>query len=220
MQILLKTQLSLLILFAASSCNLAIAQFDEIISAGENSLSAAFDSDPTFLPVNEAFVPSMRWNDQGQTQLVWYIEPGYYLYRDRFAYQNEVGESASASYPPGVKVFDEFYQKDLEVFYNQLASTLEIPDETTTLYIQFQGCAEAGLCYPPNWIGFDIDLDAKAAGFIGPVANGPLEQNLASAESPVQESSEGGLPITLIIGSLAGLILLLVTSLYISKKPV
>jgi len=215
MQISYKKLFSLLLLFTANLNNPAIAQFDEVVGAGGSGLSAALDSNTAFLPVGEAFVPSMYWNEQDQAQLVWYIEPGYYLYRDRFAYQNELGEAANASYPQGVNVFDEFFQKDLEVFYTQVTTTLEIPAGTETLYVQFQGCAEAGLCYPPSWVGFDLDLDTKSAGFIGALPQGPQP---VTAARPARDSDDDGLPLTLILGSLAGLVVLAGAILYISRK--
>lgn len=207
-------------LFIGVSANSAFAQFGN--SSGGDVFSNGLEDNP-FLPVAQAFVPALRWTEDNQVQLEWDIEPGYYLYRDRFSYQDDKGDLLDASYPQGINVFDEFYQKDLEVYYDQLTTPLVVPEDTSLLYVQFQGCAEAGLCYPPTWVGFDIDMNTGAAGYQGELPLGPPLPANASAAAPLvsTEDADGGLPITLIIGCLGGLLLLIgatIYATYFSKK--
>lgn len=173
-------------------------------------------SSSPFLPVGQAFIPSLYWDNEGQAQLEWYIEPGYYLYRDRFQYQTDNAEVVEADHPNGVKVFDAFYQKDLEVYYQHLQTELSIPATSQKLYVQFQGCAEAGLCYPPSWIGFEIDTNTHSAGFMGELAMGPPQTTAQEASNP--NEADGGLPVTFIIGGLAGILVLLAAILLITRK--
>ncbi len=107
-----------------------------------------------FLPVDQAFVLSAAADGGGQISLDWRIEPGYYLYRHRISAKTEtpgfsLGEIAM---PDGKKKTDEFFG-DVEVYYDELAATVPVtrPAEGSTLevVVNYQGCADAGLCYPP-----------------------------------------------------------------------
>lgn len=201
--------------------NSAFAQIDSPF--GGNSFSSALE-ESVFLRVGDAFIPTLRWDQNQQAQLDWYIEPDYYLYRARFVYQTDSAAEVTASYPTGITKFDEFFQEDLEVYYSNLLIGLDIPEDTEKLYVQFQGCAEAGLCYPPTWVGFDIDTGTGSAGFMGELPSGPP---LLSAPSLVAEplaanqradTSDDGLPITLLIGLFAGLVVLAGIVIFSLKK--
>jgi thiol:disulfide interchange protein len=193
----------------------ASAQTDDVFDG--NSFSSALE-ESHFLRVADAFIPALRWGLDRQVQLDWYIEPDYYLYRARFVYQADSTSEVTASYPAGITKFDEFFQEDLEVYYSNLLIELDIPEDTAKLYVQFQGCAEAGLCYPPTWVGFDIDTGTGSAGFMGELPSGPpvlsagapttgrVAEALASSQST--DASDDGLPITLLIGFFAGLAVL------------
>ncbi len=107
-----------------------------------------------FLPVDQAFVLTAAADGGGQITLEWRIEPGYYLYRHRVTAKTEtpgfsLGEIAM---PDGKKKTDEFFG-DVEVYYDELAATVPVtrPAEGSSLEIavSYQGCADAGLCYPP-----------------------------------------------------------------------
>lgn len=193
-----------------------MAQFNNLPSG--SGLSGSLNDSP-FLPVTEAFVPGL-YLDQNSIRLEWYIEPGYYLYRNRFVYQNQHGEQLEASYPEGIKIFDEFYQQDLEVYYDQLSTPLNMPEDEEVLYVQFQGCAEAGLCYPPTWIGFDIDTNTGAAGYRGELPGGPevAQPSLSFSNSSSDSNAEAESLPTFKIGVLLGLLVLAGATLYIYRK--
>ena len=195
-------------------CHQAMAQFDNL--SGGSGLSGGL-SDSPFLPVTEAFLPNL-YLDQDSARIEWYIEPGYYLYRNRFAYQNQHGEALEASYPEGLSIFDEFYQQDLEVYYNQLSTPLNMVGDEEILYLQFQGCAEAGLCYPPTWVGFDIDRSIGAVGYRGQLPSGPENVALGATSSNSGSNAQAdGLP-TFKIGVFAGLLVLLGATIYVYRK--
>jgi thioredoxin:protein disulfide reductase len=107
-----------------------------------------------FLPVDQAFVFSATADGGGQVQLDWQIAPGYYLYRHRVSAKTAtpgfaLGEIAM---PSGKKKTDEFFG-DVEVYYDALTATVPVmrPADAASLEIavSYQGCADAGLCYPP-----------------------------------------------------------------------
>jgi thiol:disulfide interchange protein DsbD len=107
-----------------------------------------------FLPVDRAFVFTATADGGERVLLDWQIAPGYYLYRHRVSAQTatpgfSLGEIAL---PDGKKKTDEFFG-DVEVYYEYLTATLPVARPAGTasfdLQVTYQGCADAGLCYPP-----------------------------------------------------------------------
>lgn len=128
--------------------------------------SGFFDQKPTnglnsqagrFLPVEQAFRLTGKLSGT-QVILNWDIEPGHYLYRSRFkARMVEPAElmTGSLQIPRGEQTEDEFLGV-VEILRGQLQVILPLHTDAARLKrgvvldIQFQGCAEAGLCYPPH----------------------------------------------------------------------
>ena len=221
-------KLCMVALVFLGSANISVAQISDPFAS--NGASSAFGQSE-FLKVTDAFIPSLYWNQDNQPVLDWYIAPDYYLYRTRFVYQTDNQSEVVAEYPVGIEKFDEFFQENLEVFYNPLQVGLEIPQEVENLYIQFQGCAEAGLCYPPEWIGFEIDSTSGAAGYIGQLPAGPpifstglidpvvvQPASLSTSSNAQLSEDDDGLPSTFMIGVFAGLFTLIGTMIYIRRK--
>ncbi|GIX31491.1 MAG: cytochrome c biogenesis protein [Porticoccaceae bacterium] len=108
-----------------------------------------------FLPVQEAYRLEAR--REGERLLLhWRIAPGYYLYKDRFAAALEEGNAPlSLEMPPGVERFDEYYGRTLQVYYGEVTLSGRLPDRARgRVRVLSQGCADAGLCYPPRaqWV--------------------------------------------------------------------
>lgn len=109
------------------------------------------------LPAADAFalLPVTR---QGQTlQLSWNIAPGYYLYRPRIRVEllapSTVGLQA-IELPAGSGHEDEFFGK-VEIYRGLLEARVPlsaVPQQALRVRIRFQGCAESGVCYPPQTI--------------------------------------------------------------------
>ena len=111
-----------------------------------------FSASADFLPVDEAFVVGVSLAPS--PQVFWQIHPGYYLYRGRLAFALEGAPEArlDTTVPSGLAKDDPYFGP-VEVFYNDLsvAFALEGPvPEDATLRVSYQGCADAGLCYPPE----------------------------------------------------------------------
>ena len=108
-----------------------------------------FSDEPEFLPVDQAF--QFDFQQQGnQVTLSWQIAEGYYLYKKQFktvVKQAEIGEPV---FPKSEQIEDEFFGLS-EVFFERVdvrwPIVQSVPDGV--LKIRYQGCAEAGLCYPP-----------------------------------------------------------------------
>ncbi|KIQ96361.1 protein-disulfide reductase DsbD [Lysobacter sp. A03] len=112
---------------------------------------AAVDADD-LLPVDEAFAVDARASDHGAVAIHWKIADGYYLYRHRTSVTSDAGFAAGElQLPPGEPHEDEFFGK-VETYRKRL--TAQLPGDalgaSTTLTVKYQGCADAGICYPPQ----------------------------------------------------------------------
>ncbi|WJK08226.1 protein-disulfide reductase DsbD [Pseudomonas fluorescens] len=117
-----------------------------------------FASKPEFLPVDKAFVLTSERLDSGETQLFWQIADGYYLYQKRLKFDGLATQNVPAL-PEGESHSDEYFGE--QPVYRQ-GLELKIPAAATgQIKVSYQGCADAGLCYPPQTRV--IDLGGKAA---------------------------------------------------------
>ncbi|MCB0221074.1 MAG: hypothetical protein KDH09_15360 [Chrysiogenetes bacterium] len=117
------------------------------------------NSAPDFLPVDEAFELTATRKD-GMVELRWFALPGYYLYRHSLSFEGEGVEAGAAEIPPGLKKHDEYFG-DVEVYYGELLVDLPLrgqPQEVR-VRVRYQGCADAGLCYPPQKRTLKIPLE-------------------------------------------------------------
>lgn len=127
--------------------------------------SSGLLSQPRFLPVDEAFSFYTSLPEQGVVVVHWTIAPDYYLYREKFGFSLSVTPESShipeAELPAGVAHHDEFFG-DVEVYYGQVAARLQVPESMQTspllLVIEYQGCSELGLCYPPQRREIELEL--------------------------------------------------------------
>ena len=108
-----------------------------------------------FLDPDVAFVLSAAAGDPGAIEARWDIAQGYYLYRDKFRFRAADGTGASlgeAGFPKG-KIKDDEYFGPMEVYYGSVAARVPVagaaPGGVIDVDITYQGCADAGLCYPP-----------------------------------------------------------------------
>ncbi|WP_442114371.1 protein-disulfide reductase DsbD [Pseudomonas sp. NUPR-001] len=107
-----------------------------------------------FLPVHEAFKLSLVQSDAHSIKLRFVATEGYYLYRHRFQFRTEPADIAlgTAQIPPGEAKHDEFFG-DVEVYHGILDIDIPRPANDSrafTLLVGYQGCADKGLCYPPE----------------------------------------------------------------------
>ncbi|MDO5505362.1 MAG: protein-disulfide reductase DsbD family protein [Pseudoxanthomonas suwonensis] len=124
-------------------------------------------SDPTDLPpVDQVFVLSASAESRERIALQWRVAPGYYLYRHRTKAGSPDGSFADArlALPAGTPHRDEFFG-DVEMYRERLvASVTGRPTrDRVRLKVEYQGCADIGICYPPQTRVLDVTL---------PVANG------------------------------------------------
>ncbi|MBI6899722.1 protein-disulfide reductase DsbD [Pseudomonas putida] len=121
-------------------------------------LGAASNS-ADFLPVHEAFKLSVVQADAQTVKLRFVATDGYYLYRHRFQFRTEPADIrlGAPNIPKGEAKHDEFFG-DVEVYHGVLDIELPRNDPRAfTLLVGYQGCADKGLCYPPETARLNID---------------------------------------------------------------
>ncbi|MDP2867558.1 MAG: protein-disulfide reductase DsbD [Methyloversatilis sp.] len=102
-----------------------------------------------FLQPEQAFRLAVAPAGAGEVQLTWSIAPGYYLYRDRMAVTaSPSGSQLERKLPPGIRKDDPNFGV-MEVYHD--AVTMRVSHGgAAALDVTWQGCADAGLCYPPQ----------------------------------------------------------------------
>jgi len=109
-----------------------------------------------FVPVDEAFKPILIPVDGNTVEVTFRITPGYYLYKDKISVRaiSDNVQLGKLDLPEGKLKYDEFFGES-EVYFDDVFATLPLARATPEamqleLEVDFQGCAEGGLCYPPT----------------------------------------------------------------------
>jgi thiol:disulfide interchange protein DsbD len=114
---------------------------------------SAAAAEPKLLPNERAFAFSARGMDERTVEARFVIADGYYLYRDRIKFTVEPGTLGTPSLPPGKVKEDQFFGK-VETYRNQVVVKLPLdaaaPGSAVTVSADSQGCADLGVCYPPQ----------------------------------------------------------------------
>ncbi|MFJ5394369.1 protein-disulfide reductase DsbD [Pectobacterium parvum] len=103
-----------------------------------------------FLPVDGAFAFEFQQQDN-QLNLRWDIHPDYYLYRAQIKIEGNGATLGKVDLPQGESHNDEFFGQ-VFILRDRLALTVPIQqaDNGATVKVTYQGCADAGFCYPPE----------------------------------------------------------------------
>ncbi|WP_245559580.1 protein-disulfide reductase DsbD [Luteimonas mephitis] len=107
------------------------------------------DSGKEFLDASEVFVPGQPLLDGDTWRIETKIADGYYVYRHTLRAEDLNGGKLTLELPSGQPHHDEFFG-DTEV-YEPPGLTLRLSSEVSgPVTIHWQGCAVAGICYPPQ----------------------------------------------------------------------
>lgn len=126
--------------------------------------AASLANNADFLPVHDAFKLSLVQADAHTLKLRFVATEGYYLYRHRFQFHTEPADITlgAPNIPKGEAKHDEFFG-DVEVYHGVLDIELPRTDPRAfTLLVGYQGCADKGLCYPPETARLSIDGEGGA----------------------------------------------------------
>jgi thioredoxin:protein disulfide reductase len=170
--------------------------------AQDSALSRWLGQQPEFLPVHEAFRLTTELAPDGAVLARWEMPKGYYLYRHAFAFTTRTVEGGAAvavvlgeaEIPPGEPKVDEYFGA-VEVYYGSARARIPVASGSglVEVGITYQGCADAGLCYPPetHWVAYNLSPvgGAGAAATVGagggggalaPLVPATTEQTLAA----------------------------------------
>lgn len=148
-----------------------------------------------FLDAQQAFRLSVEPLSGGRAALQWQIAPGYYLYRDRIKVTAvPTGAAARVAMPEGVRKPDPNFGT-VEVYHDQVQAQVDAPG-ATELKVSWQGCAEAGLCYPPEQRTVSLATMSAPAAPAGPaplasIVGGQPDLPGVTPQSPAIGSSIG-----------------------------
>jgi thiol:disulfide interchange protein DsbD len=156
-----------------------------------------------FLPPDQAFVLTTEVVNANTVKAHWQITKGYYLYRDKFKFNlkqaPEGVKLGEVVLPPGENKHDEYFG-DISVFHNEVSASIPIVGNSAgqplNLELIYQGCAEAGLCYPPIFKTVSLDLGKTGAAEV--TASRPPAANTAPAETDnkASQAKQAGEPLS------------------------
>ncbi len=167
-----------------------------------------------FLDPEAAFKGDMRALDARHVEVTFDIAPGYYLYQERFKIAATGATLGTPEFPHGKVKFDETFQKNVETHRGLIRIIVPVEKAAPrfALAVDYQGCADKGLCYPPAQMRADVSLaafggDGSVAVKPGrdmpdPDAPGNAQATGDSASSAAQKAAEStpsvsGLPAAL-----------------------
>ena len=145
------------------------------------------------LPPEQAFRLSARLLDAATLVVRYDIAPGYYMYRDKFAFEAAPAGLGTPSLPPGEIKEDKFFGK-VETYRDRVEATIPLQaaqalPAVLTLKATSQGCADLGICYPPQ--EQTVRLNLAGTGAISTVAAGRGTDFVTAQASPAPSGDAG-----------------------------
>ncbi len=151
-----------------------------------------FGQEDELLRPEQAFVPLIMSTQADEIELQWQIEPGYYLYRDKLGFTlSDAGSAAiiASDIDEGVMQHDEFFG-DVRVLRNIANATLKLSPAVSVaptqalLSIKYQGCADIGVCFPPETFEVPVLFDESSQSIVA--------RTLSNANIDANSNSTGG----------------------------
>ncbi|HEY6354790.1 MAG TPA: protein-disulfide reductase DsbD, partial [Burkholderiaceae bacterium] len=153
--------------------------------------SIAAAAEEQFLEPEKAFQFSARAADERHVEVRFQITPGYYMYRERLSVAAPEAALGALTLPAGKVKFDETFQKNVETYRGELRVSVPVDKAPASfvLNVVSQGCADAGLCYPPMTSSARVSLaafggDGSARVQIVAADAGALAAPAAAAATP------------------------------------
>jgi thiol:disulfide interchange protein DsbD len=169
----------------------AATGIETALSAGKGQ-----SAEPDFLSPDEAFHFSALADGPDKIRLIWGITDGYYLYRARIKASSD-GDSAKLGelvLPTGETKVDEYFGKQ-EVYHRDIVGSISVARSgvgqlALPLKVTYQGCATAGLCYPPITKTVSVVLPSAGGSAAGSALSPSAGSGVASSET-VPSSAAG-----------------------------
>ncbi len=152
------------------------------------------------LPPELAYLPQIMSANDRQITIQWQIEPGYYLYRDKLSFiLTDAGgaQVASTDIDPGVEQFDEFFGnvrilRDVAQARLYLDPAVDLAAASlASLQLNYQGCADIGVCFPPSVATLPVAFDATPSGLDAPATQAATGSGTSDAgQAPLQSEQD------------------------------
>lgn len=159
--------------------------------------AASAGAEQRYLEPEQAFALSAVMASPTELDVRYKIAPGYYMYRGRFelALSPDAQRLGTPVYPKGIVKYDPNFDKKVEIFHDQVLIRIPLKAGAAapqTLDVTGQGCAEAGLCYPP--MTTSLVLHPTAAGYTvsGPGARAGAASAAAGGTGGASEAPTAG----------------------------
>lgn len=186
--------ISFLALLLTSFLNLSHASFSSLQELG-NALSS---DEPELLHADEAFKFFAEPNGKGQLILNWEVAPDYYLYQDKIKIKVLEGTANidSIELPVAKEKMDPVFNKVVKAYYGPFSAPVNLSNVSpkAKLEVTFQGCATAGVCYPPMRKNVDITQagigQASASSTTSATATPDPVNNNTSAQAELSETDQ------------------------------
>ena len=195
--LLLPLLVCLCVSLAAVSAN---AQFND------NGMDDVFgEKQPDFLKVDQAFeFDFTQQNDE--LVLRFAIADGYYLYKKQFKFVSKNATLGEASFPKGELIEDEFFGTS-EVFFNDISIRIPVSQavDDALVKVRYQGCANAGLCYPPTVKQVYLSAVGDAASSAPTTSNGEAKSEQFSLAERLSNNENMALTLLLFLALGIGL---------------
>ncbi|MEM9741723.1 MAG: protein-disulfide reductase DsbD [Pseudomonadota bacterium] len=182
------------------SALLAIASLVLFSGTGVAAGLELLEEEPEFLPVEEAFKFSAETDQQGRVVARWQMPDGYYLYRHQFgatAAPESGLELGEPIIPAGKTKVDEYFG-EVEVYYYNAEVSVPVANGRGVQEVAFnyQGCADYGLCYPPETRTVSVDFSGTAPRIVPAVVrdSAPADDEGAAA-APASDAATGQDPV-------------------------
>lgn len=145
--------------------------------------------EPDFLPPDQAFRFAALPDGPDSIRLIWGITDGYYLYRARIKASSDTTQAklGELTLPAGETKMDEYFGKQ-EVYHHDIVGSISVArsssgDLSVPLKVTYQGCASAGLCYPPITKMVDVVLPTPGTASAGTGIGGGAAASTGTAGS-------------------------------------
>ncbi len=144
--------------------------FSLCLPAQASLLDSLNSNDAEFLPVEQAF-PVTTNASPGVVSAEWQSVDGYYLYQHRiYLKQNKQRIDPVSWSKDGKEKYDEAFG-DIIAYYGDLTVTFDTRELTPgAATLHYQGCADAGLCYPPQTLAVEV-IESSAIQETSPASN-------------------------------------------------
>ncbi|MDW1917677.1 protein-disulfide reductase DsbD, partial [Vibrio sp. Vb0349] len=168
---------------------LALFGKDQFNSSQNNSFGSSSDS---FVPVDQAF-PFNFYQQDDKLMLDWQVRDGYYLYQERLSVAGEKVSLGELQMEDGTPHKDEFFG-DVHIYTQPLFVNVPMHDwqDGARVVVQYQGCAKAGFCYPPETRVIPISAFTSSNSDSTTATTASKAEQALTATPPAAQSSTSG----------------------------